>query len=854
MIPLKLQLRNFMCYRDNVPPLDFQGIHVACLAGDNGHGKSALLDAITWALWGRSRTNDHDALIHLGQTEMEVEFEFALEDTRYRVIRKRRKGDGRRSGQTILELQVWSGERYRSITEPTVRATEERLCQLLRLDYDTFINSAFLMQGRADEFTTKRPGERKQVLANILGLDIYDRYEERAKELARERAAAAEALSQEIRRLDEEIARKPEYEAQEREAARQVAELSGRLREAEHKLEELRGHQRDLLNQRRELNDLEQRLRRDEAELSRLEAQLQESQRRLRALEETIAQREEIEAGYQRWLKAREEEFAWREKQLALSQLQAEQARLEGEVRAAQASLQAEARNLEAQITQWRMQVARIPGLERAIAEASERLKALEARADEAVVLRERLTALVDETAGLRAQNEMLKAEMESLKRRLELLQLAGAACPLCRQPLGEDDRARLVRELEADGKVKGDQFRANAQRIKTLEAEHKVMDGRLQEIERELKTQIQWQRQVTQAEAALAEAKRAVEELAKAERELANLRDRLERGEYALETRAILVRLSEQEQVIGYDAEAHRRAQEAVAAWAPFEAYYANLQQALASVEAERRSVTQWTERLEALGRALAEDRQRRDVLRKNLAILPQVEEAVREQDRVVLELATQEQRARELLGAAQQRLAICQEWEQTRAQRERELRQAREEQAIYEELREAFGKRGLQAMIIEAAIPEIENEANQLLARMTDGRLFVSLETTRTGKTTGDPIETLDIVIRDELGPRPYEMFSGGESFRVNFALRIALSKLLARRAGTRLRTLFIDEGFGSQDAQGRLRLVEAIQSIQDDFERILVITHIEELKEMFPVRIDIIKTPEGSQISLA
>jgi exonuclease SbcC len=63
-----------------------------------------------------------------------------------------------------------------------------------------------------------------------------------------------------------------------------------------------------------------------------------------------------------------------------------------------------------------------------------------------------------------------------------------------------------------------------------------------------------------------------------------------------------------------------------------------------------------------------------------------------------------------------------------------------------------------------------------------------------------------------------------------------------------------LFIDEGFGSQDAQGRQRLVDVIQSIQDDFERILVITHIEELKDLFPVRIDVVKTPEGTQISLS
>ena len=145
-----------------------------------------------------------------------------------------------------------------------------------------------------------------------------------------------------------------------------------------------------------------------------------------------------------------------------------------------------------------------------------------------------------------------------------------------------------------------------------------------------------------------------------------------------------------------------------------------------------------------------------------------------------------------------------------------------------------------------------EIEEEANQLLSRMTDGRMHVRLKSQRE-TLKGKTIETLDIEVSDELGPRSYDLFSGGEAFRINFAIRIALSKLLARRAGARLQTLIIDEGFGTQDSQGRERLVQAINSVQEDFARILVITHIEELKDAFPVRIDVFKTPEGSQIAI-
>jgi len=133
-----------------------------------------------------------------------------------------------------------------------------------------------------------------------------------------------------------------------------------------------------------------------------------------------------------------------------------------------------------------------------------------------------------------------------------------------------------------------------------------------------------------------------------------------------------------------------------------------------------------------------------------------------------------------------------------------------------------------------------------------MTDNRMHVKFETQRETKK-GDVKETLDINISDELGTRNYEMFSGGEAFRINFAVRIALSKLLAKRAGAPLPTLIIDEGFGTQDSTGIEKLKEAINSIQDDFDKILVITHIEELRDAFPTRIDVVKTAEGSTISV-
>jgi exonuclease SbcC len=92
---------------------------------------------------------------------------------------------------------------------------------------------------------------------------------------------------------------------------------------------------------------------------------------------------------------------------------------------------------------------------------------------------------------------------------------------------------------------------------------------------------------------------------------------------------------------------------------------------------------------------------------------------------------------------------------------------------------------------------------------------------------------------------------MYSGGEAFRVNFAIRLALSEILAQRKGARLQTLVIDEGFGSQDVQGRQRLIEAINLVKNDFAKILVITHLDELRDAFPNRIEVEKSERGSTL---
>ncbi|HRI57414.1 MAG TPA: SMC family ATPase, partial [Anaerolineae bacterium] len=294
MIPLKLTLHNFMCYRDPAP-LDFNGMHLACLSGNNGHGKSAILDAMTWALWGKARSNQADDLIHLGENDMWVDFEFGLGPQRYRVLRSReRRG---RAGKSDLQLQIWQVEggqgaqgNWRALTEPTLRETEQAIIRLLHIDYETFINSAFLVQGRADEFTVKPPNQRKQILADILGLKIYDDYEGIAKERVRQEKQEAARLNGQLEGIDAELAQESSYQ-QELEQAQGLLDAAGEaLRAAEQALQTVRGERQELQTQRRMLDDLQGRLALAGRQLAALETQLHTDQSRLAADQAVLAE------------------------------------------------------------------------------------------------------------------------------------------------------------------------------------------------------------------------------------------------------------------------------------------------------------------------------------------------------------------------------------------------------------------------------------------------------------------------------------------------------------------------------------------------------------------------------------
>ena len=199
MIPIRLQIQGFLSYHEKVD-LDFSDFDLACISGSNGAGKSSLLDAITWVLFGEARRKD-DTIINHQSTGAEVILDFSYEDSIYRVQRSKKKDE-----TTKLEFFVRTDDgAWKPLTEATLRATEERIRQSLRLDYETFTNASFFLQGKADQFAQQRPGDRKRILSSILGLETWEKYKDESSRRRRSAELELSGVEAQLKEIEAEL-------------------------------------------------------------------------------------------------------------------------------------------------------------------------------------------------------------------------------------------------------------------------------------------------------------------------------------------------------------------------------------------------------------------------------------------------------------------------------------------------------------------------------------------------------------------------------------------------------------------------------------------------------------------------
>ena len=849
MIPIRLELKNFMSYGENVMPLDFSGMHLACLSGDNGNGKSALLDAMTWALWGEARASA-DELIRLGTDEMRVVFDFQLGDDLYRVIRGRSK----RNNSSLWELYIADGAgEFKPITGHGIRDTGRLIERILRMDYKTFINSAYIQQGRADEFTKQAVADRKKILADILDLSRYDVLEQKAKERRNEAEQHVQELGRDIGQIEVELANEDGYKTQfaasksERDAVEsQIAEVEGRLRE-------LQSRQAELETTARRIEELKQSVSSRQSEIENLLAQKAEQERRVAGSREILKDRERILKGLEKLRSTRELVGLFDKRLEELRTLEHEKSGLDQQILMEKHRIELERESLAKEHSELEGKIGGASRIEKDIESLRGKIVELDKLDDQRKNLQIKVDKQSDRLGVLKAEHDLLRNSIKpDLEEKLKLISDTEAKCPLCQTELDVEKHRAIIADYRFEIERTDVHIRNLKRQGIKVKAERNAAQQEIVGIEEQLKAGLEVRRQLAQDEQVLFQTEEYKKQLSDVQARLDKAVEKLNSGEFAREAIGKLKAVDSKIAALEYNTDEHLRVKEEFAGLKEFESLAVGLQHAEESLPADESNLKAVVELIAVREKSITESEQSM----KELSESAEEHVAVSsELSAVSASLQLLRETDRQITGriaTLEHSLERCKSLRAEVSDRRKELEKAKKDKMAYTELVAAFGKKGVQALIIENAVPEIQEEANKLLARMTDNALQVSIETVR-DKKTGGVAETLDIKISDDMGTRSYELYSGGEAFRVNFALRIALSKLLARRAGARLQTLIIDEGFGTQDGKGREKLVEAINSIQDDFEKILVITHIDELKDAFPTRIEITKDSQGSQISV-
>lgn len=850
MRPLRLELKGFTSFRDE-QQIDFEGLDLFAISGPTGSGKSSLLDAMTYALYGYAERVGKQVgqLVSQGQKRMAVAFEFEVDGERWRIERTTPASGG--STRPLLKRPDGDGWVQAGEGADRVAEVNARIKELIGLDYEGFTRSVLLPQGRFQEFLVGDPKERRRILTDLLGLELFERLAKRAGEIRRTAQAQAQAKGE---MLDSEYGSVTEEAVAAEEArSRAAAEREGAFGESETAVRALVERWKAA---EREATDLEE-CRRDLLDVADVAGECAGAFGEV-AIELADAA-SAAEGATEGAARAAEEAAVAHE---ALGNAEAEWGSI--------ASLSA-ARALAEQLPLARAKVdeaqsalARVredgASVEVSVAEAADRVTASARIVEDADVVVVAAQAAFD-AAGLADRAAAIRAELRP-----------GDDCPVCgahieQLPHGAAPDLEHARKDLAGAKAK-----------------------------------------ITEAEKAFRVAERAH---ADAERALAGHGETLGRLEKELETARMEVSRLEQQATAGLGgelpldpaAELAGRI-ERLQALADRERETRGLAVAAerAKLEAEQRrkdaeaSVTRMRDRLGA--QPLQQLVRRASSFAEGIGAFPKIPpgadpaelgaaaEAVAAHAGSAAEALEEVAQRRsegeqalvaEAVGAVGtlvdvERLGnLDQLLETVVAERQAATVEAATARGTADVLRERLGRRAALVAEIDGLI-EREQRFHALALELRADRLisFLQLEALRLLAAAGserlsglsggryrlayqdEEFSVVDVWNGEEA--RSARTLSGGETFLASLALALALSEQVRSLAVTeraRLDSLFLDEGFGTLDPETLEVVVEAIEQLGGDGRTVGIITHVQELAIRLPARIEVEKSPRGSRL---
>ncbi len=748
MIPVLLTMEGFLSYQEPVE-IDFTGFDLACISGENGAGKSSILDAITWVLFGRARRHD-ESVINLDSNQAIVSLIFNYEGNQYRVVRTNPRGDTRQVELFLRDQEIDpSLTEWHPLTERTIRETDQKISGILRLDYESFINASFLLQGEADQFTQQNPSSRKRILSQILGLEIWEEYRKRTL-LQRKKSES------EVARLDGRLAEIQVELEEEDQRISQLKDLEKELSKAQNARVQSEQQLADLqaalvsLNQQNEMVDT----LKDQAD--NLAEKIRQTQEKLNLRQDeqtnfkkTLQDQDRINQEYQAWQAAQQSLTEWekvaekfREKELErqepLLQIAAEKARLVQE----QTSLTALWKDLE-------IELSKLPDLYKELKSKQQDIDDAEKQLGIRAGKTQELESARQEQAGAKAENPRLFQEMKDLEKSIQELEAAqGALCPLCGQELSDSDRSAQIEILRGEGQELGNRYRDNQSTLKQADQVVKDLQAQIAELgtaERSLRLAAREADQVQNQITHLEEQQASWEMDQKVSLQAIEKNLRLEN--FGADARAKLNSLNTELKKIGYDAAEHDRVRDLSNQGTRIQDQKTSLDKAEAALKPLSREIKELTDQIDQDQIELSKLDDELEGCRKVLEEGQKNAPDTSSQENLLLSLKEDEKSLEREVGAAQQKVSVL------KIQKGRKIGLDSERQDFtnsikqLKQLEEAFGKDGVPALLIEQALPNIEAKANQILDRLSGGTMSIRFLTqreykdSRKGRSQGNP-----------------------------------------------------------------------------------------------------------------
>jgi exonuclease SbcC len=785
--PVRLEIEGLTSFRERVV-LDFDGLDLFAITGPTGAGKSSLIDAMTLALYGQVPrvSNSYKQLMSHGAERMSVRFDFRVGSEVYRVARTIRA-----SGSPAFRLERVGADGPEPLADrdKDVGAEVERI---LGLDYDAFVRSVVLPQGQFDAFLKGAPAERRKILVALLNLKVYEDMHGLVNRRAGQARAEAEFLA---RQLGADFAGKtPERLAVLKGELAEAEQARARLEKARESLAEALASARHVRDARRDVQRLDGEARVETGRAEAANAALQEATAR----HETLARRAQE-------LDARAEAAGFDDARLvalAAVRPRAEQlAELEPRLRKLETDHSAAATALAARRAERQQAESSLPDAEAAALREQQALDAARESRDAA----------------------QLRHAAHAMRKHLE----KGEPCPVCEQvvravPGGRapalEGAEKAVRAAEATAKAAQAQAQQARIAIERLRADVAAQENRLEQLD-ELRAQ---------AKAAADAAREALSAAGFGSKRGAEPRQLLE--QVAGELDRLRKAKAERDRV---DADRKALDRERAENETGLARARAQAQEALGRLEELRGRQAAAQVSLESARKALLQRARKEGWGGLDQPLLGRDEHDVLEQQLGALQT--------ELTSASNASLRLQGETDRLErdiaraAQLQERKKTLDEEAALAGQLAQHLQANQFIAYVQEEALSVLAADGSQHLRALSQGRYSLGCR--------DQDFHVIDHWNADR--ERSVKTLSGGETFLASLALALALAERLADlaaegRAGDRLESLFLDEGFGTLDAETLDLVVQAIETLQGGNRLVGVVTHINDLAERLPARV--------------